>query len=106
MSFTIVKINLNLDNCIFKTTHGNNLQFLFQLHSPSFCLILAQHTLDPMRTAVRTSFVHIPFHKPVWKWSRVLKCSVISVPDTKPQLEQAHSQVLKLSLKKSSMQKY
>ena len=43
MSFTIVKINLTSDNSIFMTTHGNNLQFLIQLHSPSFCLILAQN---------------------------------------------------------------
>ena len=55
-----------------------------------------------MKTAVRTSFVHTVSQVRL----EMVKCSVIYVPDTKPQLEQAHSQVLQLSLKKSPMKKY
>ena len=58
MSFTIVKIYLNSDNCIFKTTHGNNLQFLISVAFTFVLLDSNSADLRIMRTAVQTSFVH------------------------------------------------
>ena len=57
----IVKIIPNSNYCIFKSTHGNNLQPSMQLYSPLFCSILAHQTSQSLRTAIRTSFVNIVF---------------------------------------------
>ena len=80
MSFKIVKINLNSDNCIFYTTHGNNLQFLISAASTFVLLDSISVDLRINENCCSDIVCTYCFTSPS---GTVLGCGVISVPDTK-----------------------